>query len=226
MTGMIKAISAAIWHDDGWRSMVKVLPVTVFVAVVVLASVSGAGATVTKTVITATQADTASMTLFVEGVNMPAGSIFMGRVGGGVERLEILSRSTSLIEARLLTDAAGTYLVALATPSRQKVWTSTVTIGEEGLRGPAGPPGVSGYSYNKFADFATVEPGKQENFLGICTGGKKIISGGWQETTSSGDLVSTGSYPASDFSWMSRIKNTGTVSRSFSFYYICANVAP
>jgi hypothetical protein len=184
-----------------------------------------------KTVITATLADTDKMTLLVEGINLPEGGVYVGRAGGGVQKLEILDSSPTSIEARLLSTEPGTYIVALVV-DRERIWTSTVTVGAAGPegpagpRGPAGPAGVSGYSYNSFANFSSVLPGRQENVLAVCPDDKKIISAGWQEIGAYGDLVSAGSYPSSDFTWNALIKNTGSVSRAYSFYYICARVSP
>lgn len=184
-----------------------------------------------KTVITATLADTETMTLLVEGINLPEGDVYVGRAGGGVRKLETLDSSTTSIEARLFSTEPGTYIVALVV-DRDRIWTSTVTVGATGPEGPAGPrgpagtAGVSGYSYNSFTNFSSVLPGRQENVLAVCPADKKIISAGWQEVGAYGDLVSAGSYPSSDFTWNALIKNTGSVSRTYSFYYICARVSP
>jgi hypothetical protein len=86
-------------------------------------------AAITEPVITSTVADTDAMTLLIEGTNLPKSVVFMGKSGGGVNRLSKISASSTHIEAQLRTDKPGTYVIALAIGA-EHYWAGTVTIGE------------------------------------------------------------------------------------------------
>ena len=113
------------------------------IVVLILLSSSPALAAISDPIITATVADTDTMTLLIEGFNLPKGGVYMGKVGGGAEKLKVLSYSPSAIEAQLLTTEPGTYLVAIFVYWDQ-FWTSSVTVGAIGPQGPKGDAGATG----------------------------------------------------------------------------------
>lgn len=106
-------------------------PAAMCAAVLLLfAAVSPSPAAITEPVITYTVADTNAMTLRIEGFNLPRGAVYMGKSGGGVQKLTVTSRSSRMIEAELQSAEPGTYTVAVAA-GPELVWTGTLAIGED-----------------------------------------------------------------------------------------------
>ena len=203
----------------------KKLSAATLCAVLLLAVITPSRAAITEPVITATIADTNTMTLLVKGFNLQRGAVYMGKSGGGVSKLQVIRQSATTIEARLPSADAGTYIVAIALSASQ-FWASTVTIGSvgpQGPQGPQGPPGLSGYRHETHLFNFSLAPG--EYFFGMeCQGGEKVVSGGMYGGSS--NVVLNGSYPQTDLKWLVHFTITGSTNQSISASLICATPAP
>jgi hypothetical protein len=72
-------------------------------------------------------------------------SVQMGRVGGGLESLSVLSASASRVEVALATTEPGSYVVIVSDgPAANRSWMLDVTLGSMGPQGEAGPAGAQG----------------------------------------------------------------------------------
>jgi hypothetical protein len=183
------------------------------IATLIVSFPSMTRAAITQPVITATVADTEAMTLLIEGFNLPSGAVYMGKLGGGVEKLNIVSASANSIEAQLKTSIPGTYIVAIAL-SADQFWTGTVTIGEGGIKG---------YERVVVQDFV-LPPSGSSTGQATCLQGKVIIGGGSYTMFSAPVVVR--SYPADDVTWEVMLQNTSGTVLSYDVYAICATTAP
>jgi hypothetical protein len=203
----------------------KTLRVVTIVAVLVFTLCAPSTAAITEPVITATVADTTTMSLLIEGFNLPKGAVYMGQPGGGAKKLNVISSSSTAIEAQLLSTEPGTYIVAIATRADQ-IWTGHVTVGAvgpQGDQGPQGPAGISGYHINSKLLLTGI--GALVTTTTSCNAGEKAVGGGWMETADE-TFQGFGSYPAADGSgWTIKVKHLGGGS-NLTAYAVCVSVAP
>jgi hypothetical protein len=183
----------------------NVLKVVLSALILSLPAVSTAA--ITQTVVTSTSADTDSMVLSIEGLNLPAKAlVFMGKEGGGLERLTINARSSTRIEANLKSSLPGTFLVAVVKSSTE-YFTSTVTI-----PGVAGQEIVTGYKW------VTTNDG--EAFID-CPPGKIVVGGGYDAYKG---VAVYQSYAHDKNTWV--VRATSSNPYELIPYAICATSSP
>ncbi len=95
--------------------------------------------------------------------------------------------------------------------------------GAAGAVGPAGPPGVSGYEQR--SEQTTVPPNQPNREYGVsCSGGKSVLSGGYNLTPQGGNLTVYDSRPASNQLWRFRIRNATGETSAIQLFVVCATV--
>lgn len=104
-----------------------------------------------------------------------------------------------------------------------KLPASIGAVGPMGNAGPAGPAGVSGYEQR--TEQVSVPPNQPTREYGLsCSGGKSVLSGGYNLTPQGGNLTVYVSRPASNTVWTFRIRNATGETTAIQLFVVCANV--
>jgi hypothetical protein len=97
------------------------------------------------------------------------------------------------------------------------------SIGAVGPRGAAGPPGAS--EYEQRTEQVSAAPNQSREYGLSCSGGKSVLSGGYNLTAQGGNLRVFESRPAARNLWRFRIDNATGAQTAIQLFVVCANVS-